>query len=449
MPAAYLKPEIVRLIEERNWSALRESLAHLPAPEVAELLPELEKPDRVLLFRALPRELAADTVAYMEAGDRDSLLRELTDEETRQLLANLSPDDRTEVLSELPGQVTSRLLNLLSPEDLREARNLLGYPEESVGRLMTPDYVAVRPDWTVSRALEHVRKHGSDSETINVIYVTDRSGLLMGKMELRKIILANPDALIENIMETGVESVRAYDDREEAVRVVEHYDLNVLPVVDSDGILLGIITVDDVIDVAEEEATEDFQRMATVEPIRMSLKDAKIGFLYRRRIGWLLGLVFINVFSGAVLHYYEQTIAAVVALIFFLPLLIATAGNAGAQAATLMVRALATGDVEMRDWFWLLGRELIVAAAMGGTLALAVWGLGLFRGGPQVAVVVAITMMTIVVIGSLVGMSLPFALHRFGMDPATASAPLITSIADIIGVIIYMVVATWYLGIGG
>jgi magnesium transporter len=448
MPAAYLKPEIVKLIEERHWSALKESLARLPAPEVAELLPELEKPDRVLLFRALPRELAADAVAHMEAGERDALLRELTDEETRQLLANLSPDDRTEVLSELPGQVTRRLLNLLSPEDLREARHLLGYPEESVGRLMTPDYVAVRPDWTVSRALEHVRKHGRDSETINVLYVTDRAGMLLGMVELRKLILASPEAAIEQVMSTGVESLKAYDDREQAVRLVERYDLSVLPVVDSDGILLGIVTVDDVMDVAEEEATEDFQKMGTVEPIRVSLKEAKISLLYRRRIGWLLGLVVVNIFAGAALAYYEATLAQVLALVFFLPLLIDSAGNAGSQSATLMVRALATGDVEVRDWFWLLGRELAVASAMGLTMGLAVSVLGIFRGGPDVAVVASITMVLVVVIGSLVGMSLPFALHRFKMDPATASAPLITSIADILGIVVYLAIATWYLGIG-
>ncbi len=445
MTTAELKPEIRRQIEARNWGALRGALAERPALEVAELLLELEKPDRMLLFRALPRDLAAEAFAYLEGESRDALLRELTDEETRQILASLPPDDRTELLTELPDQVTRRLLNLLSPEDLREARHLLGYPEESVGRLMTPDYVAVRPDWTTGRALDHIRRHGRGSETVHVIYVTDRPGRLLGYVELGRLILADPEVRVEQVMDAAVERLSAYDDREAAVRAVERYDLNVLPVVGSDGVLLGIVTVDDVIDVAEEEITEDFHRIGTVEPIRTSLREARPGVLYRSRVGWLLALVLVNVFTSAGIAYYEETIARFVALVFFLPLLIACAGNAGAQSATLMVRALATGDVELGDWLWLLGRELAVAVALGVTLAVGVSALGLLRGGPAVAVVVAATTVLVVILGSLTGMSLPFLLSRLGLDPAAASAPLVTSIADVFGVMIYLAIATWYL----
>jgi magnesium transporter len=340
-----------------------------------------------------------------------------------------------------------RLLNLLTPEDLAEARWLLGYPEESVGRLMTPDFIAVRPHWTVQQALRQVRRKGQVSETINRIYVVDDDWRLVDDIELRRLILAEPEDTIEEVMDHSFASVSAFADREEAVEVIRRYDITALPVLDSDGVLVGIVTVDDLIDVAEEEATEDFHRVASVGPLRTSLRDAPMRFLYQRRIGWLLVLVFMNIFSGAGIAAFEETIEAVVALVFFLPLLIDSGGNAGSQSATLMIRALATGDVRMGDWAKLLGREVAVAVSLGLTMAIGVAAISYFRA-PEVMVVVAATMTVIVVWGSLIGMSLPFLLTRLGRDPATASAPLITSLADISGVLIYFSIATWYLGLG-
>jgi magnesium transporter len=441
-----LKPEILELIEARGWTDLRDVLADWPAPEIADLLLHLRKEDRVLLFRALPRTTTADVFSHLEVEQQDALLRDLTDEETRQLLADVPPDDRTNLLAELPGQATQRLLNLLSPEDLKEARWLLGYPEESAGRLMTPEYVAVRPEWTVSTALDHIRAYGRDKETINRVFVIDRSSHLIDDIELRRFILSPPNATVEDMMDHAVVSVSAFADREEAVALIRRYDQFVLPVVDSDGVLVGIVTADDLLDVQEQEATEDFHKVGSVGPIRTSLRDATIGFLYRRRVVWLLALVFMNIFSGAGIAAFEETIEAVVALVFFLPLLIDSGGNAGSQSATLMVRALATGDVRMPDWYRLLGRELGVSLLLGLTMAAGVSAISYFRA-PEVIVVVAITMTLIVVWGSLIGMLLPFILTRLGRDPATASAPLITSLADISGVLIYFSIARWYLGV--
>src|SRR5690606_2916584 len=350
--------DIAELIHARDWAMLRRALADVPAPEIADRLTELDKPDRVLLFRALARPQAAAAFAHLEPQWRRTLLEDLTDDETRELLAGLPPDDRTQLLEEPPGQVTQRLLNLLSPEDLREARWLLGYPAESVGRLMTPDYVAVRPEWTIEQALAHIRAKGKDSETINVVYVVDQEWRLLDDIELRRLILAAPGTRVEEIMDHAFVTVPAHADREEAVLLMLRYDLIALPVVDSDGVLLGIVTVDDILDVAEEEATEDFHRVGSVAPLRTSLKEATVGYLYRRRILWLLALVVVNIFSGAGIAAFSDTIAASVALVFFLPLLIGSGGNAGAQSATLMVRALATGDVGMRDWLRMLGKEL-------------------------------------------------------------------------------------------
>jgi magnesium transporter len=441
-----IRPEVLELIEARRWSDLRDALSDSPAPEVADLVLHLRKDERVLLYRALVRRQAAEVFSHLELEQQDGLLRDLSDEETRFLLADLPPDDRTQLLAELPGQATQRMLNLLSPDDLREARWLLGYPEESVGRLMTPDYVAVQPDWSLPRALEHIRENGQDSETINRIFVVDERWHLLDDIELRRFMLAPSEARVSELMDHTVASISAYSDREEAVAAMRRYDQSVVPVVDSEGVLVGIVTADDVLDVQEEEATEDFHRVGSVGPIRTSLREATAGFLYRRRVGWLLALVFMNIFSGAGIAAFEDTIAATVALVFFLPLLIDSGGNAGSQSATLMVRALATGDVRMTDWIGLIRRELLVSLLLGLTMAVGVSAIAAFRA-PEVVVVVAITMVAIVIWGSLIGLSLPFLLTKLGRDPATASAPLITSLADISGVLLYFGIARWYLGI--
>lgn len=447
MPNKALAPDLQALIAKKSWAAIRDAIANWPAPEIADLLLALPKTDRAVVFRVLPRAISSEVFAYLTTEQQNQLLKELTDEETRQLLAGLSPDDRTALLEELPGQASQKLLNLLSPEDLAEARTMLGYPEDSVGRLMTPDYVAVRRQWTINQALAHIRARGRGSETINVVYVVDEGWKLLDAIELRRFIFAEPEETVESIMDGRFVSVRASDDREEAVRVMQRYDLDVLPVVDSDGVLVGIVTADDVLDVAQEEATEDFHRTAAVAPLKANYKELNIFTIYRKRIGWLLALVFMNIFSGAAIAAFEETIAAVVALVFFLPLLIDSSGNAGSQSATLMVRALATGDVRLSDWGKLLGRELFVGGMLGATMALAVLPIGALRGGPEVAAVVALTMLLIVIVGSTIGLSLPFILSKFKLDPAAASAPLITSLSDISGVLIYFSLATWLLNL--
>ena len=440
------KEEINNLIQEQNWPVLREKLTGRTAPETAELLPELDKPHRVLAFRLLPREFSTEVFSFLEGDYQDALLKELTGEETRRLLADLKPDDRTQFLSELPGQVTQRLLNLLSPADLKEARRLLGYPEESVGRLMTPDYVAVRPEWTAARALEHIRRKGKDSETINVVYVTDSSWKFLDALELRRFILAKPTDTVEQMMDYSYVTLSAVDDREQAVRVMLRHGFVALPVLDSAGILLGIVTADDVLDVAQEEATEDFHKTAAVAPLKTGYREAGIWPLYRKRIGWLVILVLVNLVSSGVISIYEEVLASALALAFFIPLLIDSGGNTGAQSATLMVRALATGDVKLAQWFKVLAKELFVGISLGTTMGLAGGLLGLFRGGYQIGLVVGLAMVFIVVVANVIGVVLPFILIKLRLDPAVASSPLITSVADAAGLIIYFTLAAWILG---
>jgi len=435
------------LIVKRDWAGLRELLTSLPVADIADILSDLDKTERVLLFRCLPRTLGAEVFAYLETSDQDALLKDLTDEETRGLMKNLAPDDRTALLSELPAEVTQKLLTFLDGDDLREARQLLGYPEESVGRLMTPDYVAIRPDWTVSQAMEEIRRTAQDRETINVLYVTDQASRLVGAVSLRQIVLGQPGERVRGIMRSPAISISAFEDREEAARLMERYDLMALPVVDSQGLLVGIVTADDVFEVAQEETTEDFHKGAGISPLRVSLKDATVGLLYKNRITWLLGLVLVYLLSAGIISRFEGTIAKVVSLVLFLPLLIDSAGNAGSQSATLMVRALATGDVEARDWAQVVLREVTLALALGAAMGAIVWGVAAFLVDFQVGVVVGMSMVLAVLASCIIGVAIPFILSKFALDPAAASSPLVTSVADILGVLVYFSVAKWWFGI--
>ena len=432
---------IEELIAQKKWMNLRSLVTDWQAPEIADLLLSVQKSDRVLLFRVLPRTMSTEVFAHLNADLQVSLVKELTDEETRQLLENLEPDDRTHLFEELPGRVTQRMLNLLNPDDLIEARKLLGYPEESIGRLMTPDYVAVRAEWTVEKSLQHIRTVGVGLDTIAMIYVVDSHWKLLDAIELQQFVLATPTIPVESIMDRSFVSLSPYGDREEAVGLMGKYDLFAVPVVESEGILLGVVTVDDVMDVAEEEATEDFQKSAAVEPLKMSYEEAGVWSLYYKRIFWLAPLGFVNLAASSVVAAYETTLSSAIILVFFIPLLIGSGGNTGAQSATLMVRAIATGDIHLKQWLRTLTKELSVGLSLGTTMGLVAWIFGFFHGGTQIALVVGSSMLIIVIVANSIGAMLPLVLNRLGFDPAVASSPLITSIADVIGLLIYFWIA--------
>jgi magnesium transporter len=441
-----LSEEIRQLIAEQRWTALSNKRIEwiepeLVVPELVEVLLTLDRVERVLFFRALPKHLAADVFAYLEADDRDNLLSALNDQEVKRLLIDLEPDERTELLEELPGQVTQRLLNFLSPEDLKEARQLLGYPEESVGRLMTPDYVAVRPEWTVTRALTHIRNKSKSPVTIDIIYVHDNNWKLIDALALKVFILAEPDATVASLMDHSFVAISAHEDREEAVYMIQRYNRVALPVVDSAGILIGMVTVDDIFDVAEEEVTEDFQLSAAVVPFQTGYWQTSVWRLYRSRVGWLATLVLVSLVSSGVMAAYEDILERAVALSFFIPLLIGAAGNTGSQSATLMIRAIGTGDVELRQWWRALAREILVGLALGISLGVLALILGIVRESIAIGLVVSLSMLAMLFITNLLGMSLPFLLIRLKLDPASASGPLVASIADAIGLLVYFSIA--------
>jgi len=448
--------DLTALVNGRRWIELRRELASMPPPEAADFVSRLSGTRRTLAVRFMPRSCAADVFSELPPSVQDEILTDLTNTEIRGLLADLEPDDRAALMDEMPAYMTRKLLNLLSPQDLKLTRELLGYPEGSVGRIMTPNIVYVKERWTVREAVEHIRTFGRDSETINAVYVTDSAGKLIDDIALSKIVMADQNKVVQEIMDYNFIAISATESQKTAVEMIRKYNYFALPVVDSAGALLGIVTVDDLMDIADTYATEEFQRIGAISvmsedgPIE-DLKEASPWLLYRRRIVWLVVLVFVNVFSGAALSFFEDTIAAKTVLVFFLTLLIGSGGNTGSQSATLMVRALATGDVRMKDWGKMLLKEMSVAGALGGVMAAAAAVLGVFRGGlhdgPKLAAVVAISMFLIVIAGSLIGMSLPFVLKKFKKDPALASSPLVASIADIVGVLIYFSVASAVFGI--
>jgi magnesium transporter len=435
------RQEVERLIVSGQFKQLSASLKDWADPELADLMGVLNPKHQILVFRLLVRQQAANVFAYFEPEHQDRILRALTDVDTRALLANLSPDDRTALLDELPAAVTKRLMQLLSPEDLAESRQLLGYPDDSVGRMMNPDYIRVRAEWTVEQALAHIRKFARDSEVFNILYVTDGQGVLVDVLRMRRLILAPLNTVLGELLNYRFFSLSAYDDQEFAVEQIQRYDVNALPVVDSDGVLLGIVTVDDLFDVAEEEATEDIQKGAAVSPLETNYSSAVSLLLFKKRIGWLIILIFVNLLSAAVISNYLDYLQAYVALVLFMPLVIASGGNTGAQSATLMVRALAVGDLKFNGWIKVLAKELKVGAMLALAMGLLAFLLGIYRSEARIALTVGLSMFFAVFFANMIGALLPLMLKKFKIDPAAASSPLVTSIMDTVGLQIYFTMA--------
>ncbi len=442
-----VKTNFRELIENREWKALAVTLNESDAVQLAELIEKMSEGEDVILFRLLDRKLSKGVFKLLSFSKQEQIIKGLVKKERKLsiLINDIEPDDRTAFFEELPGTITQRLIQLLTPEERQMAVQLLGYPEESIGRLMTPEYIAVKPTDTVEQTFEHIRKFGQNIETINVIYVVNNERKLVDDIKIKEILLASPQQRIDELMDNQFVALNVIDDQETAIKTFRDYDRVALPVINEEGVLLGIVTVDDILDVEEEETTEDFHKFGSFKSAVVDPLKARVFVLYKNRIFWLLALVFMNIFSGAAMLSFEKLIQSVVSLVFFLPLLIDSGGNAGAQSATLMIRSLAVGDVKLSDWYRLIGKELIVSLLLGLTMAAGVALVASFRA-PEIIMVVSLTMVIIVMTGSLIGLLLPFIFTKINIDPATASAPLITSIADICGVLIYFSIASWFFG---
>ncbi|MFA6233965.1 MAG: magnesium transporter [Bacteroidota bacterium] len=448
-----LKPEIEELILNKNFDELQEALEVFEPAEVAALIGELDKTDAVVLFSALPGTLSPQVFEYLPHKDQTALVEEMAGdtELLSELLNDLSPDDRTAFLEELPTSAVQRLLGLLDPQERAVAVRLLGYAEDSVGRLVTTDYVALRPEWTVEESFRQIRRFGRDSETINVIYVVDASGKLIDDIRIRDLILAEPEATVRSLMDNRFISLRATDDQEEAVHTFRKYDRVALPVVDADGMLIGIVTHDDMFDVADEEATEDIQKLGGSEALDEPYMSTPLFTLVKKRARWLVVLFLGEMLTATAMGYFEAEIARAVVLAMFVPLIISSGGNSGSQAASLIIRALAIGEVGLRDWWRVMHREVLSGLSLGvilgavGFLRITIWAEAFGMYGPHwllVAIVVSLALVGVVLWGTLSGSMLPLLLKRLGADPAVSSAPFVATLVDVTGLVIYFTIAS-------
>lgn len=442
-----LKTTLISLIKIEDWKTLKQEIEKLEPFQVSEIFEVISERDKIIVFRLLNKEQTKEVFKLLSHEEQQEIIEGLAENATKiaRLLNDIDPDDRTAFLEELPWEVSKQLIAQLSPEQRVITNQLLGYPKDSIGRLMTTEFVAVKPTYTVAEAFAHIREYGKDSETLNVVYVVDKNWKLLDDLRIKDLIFAQPDQLISDLINNQFISLNAKEDQEEAIRVFKDHSKVALPVVDEEGVLLGIVTFDDIMEVAEDESSEDFHKFGAFQSAISNPLKARVFDLYKNRVVWLLALVFMNIFSGAALASFEDVIQKFVGLVFFLPLLIDSGGNAGSQTATLMIRSLAMGDVKMADWGKLIGKELIVSLFLGLTMAVGVSIVASFRA-PEVMFIVATTMILTVLMGSVVGLILPFVFTKLNLDPATASAPLITTIADISGVIIYFSIASWWLG---
>ena len=435
------------LIKKKDFRTLKDSLNQMNNVQLAKIIEEMSPTEEIIMYRLLERRLSKEVFKHLSTTKKKEVIQGLlkNDLKLSHLINDIEPDDRTAFFEELPKDVTESLLQLLTEEEREIAVKLLGYPKDSIGRLMTPEYIAMKAEDSIADTLLYIRKHGKDSETLNVIYVVDQDWKLIGVVRIKSLLLASPEQMIGEIMETDFIALNPKEDQEIAVKIFKDYDRVALPVVDEAGKLIGITTFDDIMDIEEEESTEDFHKFGAFQSAVSNPLKERIFNLYKQRILWLLALVFMNIFSGMAIASFEDVLQATVSLVFFLPLLIDSGGNAGAQSATLMIRSLAMGDVKLADWYKLIFKELLVSLLLGVTMALGVSLVASFRA-PEIVMVVAATMVLIVMTGSVIGMLLPFIFTKLKLDPATASAPLITSISDICGVLIYFSIASWYLG---
>jgi magnesium transporter len=442
--------ELAAAVRAGNYPGLRDLVRNRHASDLATVLTELSIEDQVVVFRILPRKDAAAVFEYLSREQQEALLKAMAQEDVASLLNNMAPDDRTMFLEELPAAVTRKLLTLLTPAERSVALTLLGYPEGSVGRLMTPHYVSVHEDWTVREVLDYIRTHGQDSETLNVVYVVDEQGLLIDDVRIREFLLTSLDSRVRDLMDRRFVALKATDDQNAAVAAFRQYDRTALPVTDTSGMLIGIVTIDDVLDVAEAAATKEIQRIGGSEALDEPYMQIAFGRMIRKRAGWLTALFMGELLTATAMGVFEDELDKAIVLAMFIPLIISSGGNSGSQAATLAIRALALGEVGLADWWRVIRREVFAGLALGGILGgigflrISIWSAFSDIYDPYpflVALTVGVTLVGIVLWGTLVGSMLPFLLRRLGFDPATSSAPFVATLVDVTGLIIYFSVA--------
>ncbi len=454
MLSQLVKPEIIDLINRRQLTDLKEVLIDWVPTDIADLILSLHESEQAILFRILPKDLAADVFEYFDVDTQLHLIESLSKEDVASILNEMADDDRTALFEEMPSNVVKQMITYLSPKQRVIAQQLLGYAENSVGRLMTPDYIAIKQDWTVQETLDYVRQNGNNSETLNVLYIVDNRGLLIDDIRIREFLLSPLDTKVNDLMDYNFVALSVTDDQETAVDVFKKYDRTALPVIDSGGVLVGIVTVDDVLDVAEEEATEDIHKLGAVSVLEDTYSSTSIWGMIKKRIGWLSVLFIGQMFTATAMDFFQGEIQKAIVLIAFIPLIISSGGNSGSQASTLIIRALALGEITLKSWLFVFRREILTGFILGLILALigfiriTFWQFFVHDYGTQwllVGLTVSFSLVGVVAWGSLMGAMLPFLLKKMGLDPATSSAPFVATLVDVTGIIIYFSMAMLFL----
>ncbi len=436
--------ELKELLTSRQYTLLRQTISDMNPADIAGVMSEMEDEDSLKMFRILPKDIAADVFADLELDVQQYIIRSMSDREASNIIENLMADDATDLLEEMPASVVKRILANASPETRADINHLLRYPEDSAGSIMTVEYVDLHEDMTVNDAIERIRKKGVDSETINICYVVTKQKILVGTVALRYLLIMKPDDIIGDIMNTNVISINTMTDQEETARMFQKYGFTAMPVVDNESRMVGIITIDDVVDIMEEEATEDIEKMAAIVPSDKPYPKVGIFETYKNRIPWLLFLMISATFTGAIITGFEDALSAFVILTAYIPMLMDTGGNAGSQASVSIIRGLSLKEIEFEDIFKIIWKELRVAMLCGLTLAVAnfVKLLLLDRLTITVALVICLTLFVVVLIAKLVGCCLPMLASKVGFDPAVMASPFITTIVDALSLLVYFNIAT-------
>lgn len=441
--------EIRELLETKQYTRLRQKLTELYDADIAQVLEEIPEEDIIKVFRILPKSKAADVFSYLEVDHQHMIITSLSERDAANIINNMMADDAADVFEEMPSNVVKKLLASADKSQRDEINHLLQYPDSSAGSIMTVEYVDLKEGLTVAEALQRVRKVGMDSETINTLYVLDKSRTLIGMLTLRRLLLAEPELTIGEIMTENVISVRTMDDQEDVARQFKKYDFTAMPVVDTENRLVGIITVDDIVDIMEEEVTEDIEKMAAILPTDKPYMKTGVFETWVKRIPWLLLLMVSATFTGSIIRRFEDGLAACVVLTTFIPMIMDTGGNAGGQASVTVIRGLSLEEITFKDFFRVVWKEARVAVVCGLTLAICNFGklLLIDRVTVEVALVVCLTLVVAVFVAKIIGCTLPLLAKKVGFDPAVMASPFITTIVDALSLIAYFSIATALLGI--
>ncbi len=437
------------LINQGKFTAARNEIVEMNVVDIAQFLEELPVEKLLVIFRLLPKEIVADVFSYMPIEDKQHIIEAITDKEIRHIIDELFLDDTVDMVEEMPANVVKKVLKNTTKEERDLINRFLKYPEYSAGSMMTIEYVDLKEDMSVAEALEHIKRTGVDKETINTCYVIDKGRKLQGIVSLRRLILSDSNKKIKDIMNTKIISIPTHLDQEDTAMLFKKYDLTAMPVVDTESRLVGIITIDDVVDIIEQENTEDFQKMAAMEPSDEEYLKSGIFNLAKKRIAWLLILMISATFTGAIIRSYEDILQSVVILAAFIPRLMDTGGNAGSQSATLVIRGLALEEIKLKDTLKVLGKEFKVSLVVGVALASVNFIMIYFfeRTDIRIAFTVCISLFLTVVLAKVVGGTLPIIAKKMKLDPAIMAGPLITTIVDAVALMAFFSLSSWILGI--